>query len=462
MVKWFVRVAAVAATLTLVAGCGSGRDDADGGTGSTGDPGSEVSSDVLQFGDLPSPCGPGDPSGSPDQGVDDSTVTIGFGDDAGYQPSPGLGQEAGDAVRAMIEWCNEQGGINGREVVGNYYDAKITEINNVMTEACSQVFMLVGQFFSLPEAAEPTRLGCGLPTVPGISGGALAMAPLAVSPFPDPIDQYNIGPMAILAREFPEEAGKAAMMVADFPGIASNLARFERTVPQAGWNLLGDCYTTYPILGVADFKPYVQRLKECGAEMVYTVDVEPNMQNILDAAAQLDYEPIWVNGASVASASFAKWNVNGNGDRLYFGDSFVPASYDAEGSANAAFLAAVEKTGGDAAYFGQVSASAFLLWATAAKECGDDLTRDCVMTELRKITDWDAGGLSAPQNPAENLIDDCTQVMNLQGTEFVQWLPENEGDFECDPSWAVTVEPPVDDMERLQVGDDRVAHNIIP
>ena len=57
----------------------------------------------------------------------------------------------------MIAWCNEQGGINGRTVVGKYYDAKITEVANVMTEACTQDFMLVGEFFALPEGAEQTR-----------------------------------------------------------------------------------------------------------------------------------------------------------------------------------------------------------------------------------------------------------------------------------------------------------------
>ena len=45
----------------------------------------------------------------------------------------------------MIDWCNEQGGINGRQIVGNYYDAAITNVVNVTTEACSQVFMLVGE-----------------------------------------------------------------------------------------------------------------------------------------------------------------------------------------------------------------------------------------------------------------------------------------------------------------------------
>ena len=66
----------------------------------------------------------------------------------------------------MIKWCNDQGGINGREVVGNYYDAKILDVNTAMQEACN-TFMLVGQGWALDGSAEETRLNCNLATHPG-------------------------------------------------------------------------------------------------------------------------------------------------------------------------------------------------------------------------------------------------------------------------------------------------------
>ena len=252
-------------------------------------------SDVPQFGDLASPCGPGSPSGTPDQAVDASTVTIGYGDDAGYTGSPGIGHEASDAVKAMIDWCNQQGGINGRTVVGKYYDAKITETANVMAEACTQTFMLVGQYFALPEGAEQTRIECELPTVPGVvSGGALAMAPLAVASYPQPIDYYNVGAAAQIAQAFPDGVKKAATMLPIFPNITDYGQRFVRTVPSVGWNFIG-CDQTYPITGVSDYRPYVQKLKDCGAEVVFTLDLQTNMKNILDAAKQLDYSPVWLN-----------------------------------------------------------------------------------------------------------------------------------------------------------------------
>ena len=83
--------------------------------------------------------------GSAEQGVTDDAIVIGYGDDAGFSVLPGLDHELSDAMKAMIAWCNDQGGINGRPDRRPYYDAKFTEVVNVMQDACEQVFMLVGR-----------------------------------------------------------------------------------------------------------------------------------------------------------------------------------------------------------------------------------------------------------------------------------------------------------------------------
>ena len=94
------------------------------------------STSTAKFGTLPSPCGKGHSTGATDQGVTNSTINIAYGDDRGFSGSPGLDQEMGDAVKAMIAWCDAQGGINGRQIVGDYYDAAVTNVGSVMTQAC--------------------------------------------------------------------------------------------------------------------------------------------------------------------------------------------------------------------------------------------------------------------------------------------------------------------------------------
>ena len=123
----------------------------------------------TKFGTLPSPCGKGHATGATDQGVTNTTINIAYGDDRGFSGLPGLDQEMGDAVKAMIAWCNAQGGINGRKIVGDYYDAAVTNVGSVMTQACKKDFMLVGEGFALDGVAEGTRLGCNLAAVPGFT-----------------------------------------------------------------------------------------------------------------------------------------------------------------------------------------------------------------------------------------------------------------------------------------------------
>jgi hypothetical protein len=45
------------------------------------------------------------------------------------------------------------------------------------------------------------------------------------------------------------------------------------------------------------------------------------------------------------------------------------------------------------------SFSSWLLFAKAAKACGDQLTRDCVLRNGLGVGTWDGGGLHAPGNP---------------------------------------------------------------
>jgi len=123
------------------------------------------------FGTLPSPCGKGDAKGATDQGVTDTAIRIGYGDDRGFSGSPGLDQEMGDAIKGMIKWCNDQGGILGRQIQGDFYDAAITQVNTVTQQACKSDFMLVGEGWALDEAAEGTRVGCNLAAVPGYTVG---------------------------------------------------------------------------------------------------------------------------------------------------------------------------------------------------------------------------------------------------------------------------------------------------
>lgn len=449
-------LAAVAAVAILAVACGGGRssDPTASGTGSS----TTTAATVTDFGDMTSPCGSGDAKGATQQGVTDTGITIGYGDDAGYQAAPGLNHEMSDAVKAMIKWCNDQGGINGRQITGNYYDAKIFEAANAMTEACTQVFMMVGQGFAFDGSGEPARLGCEMASVPGYTGVSdFAMAPLMVQPVPNPVDFSSIQIAAALAKEFPTQVKKATVVYSSLASTIDATQKVLNTYGTQGFEFL-DCPQTYAVAGETGWNAIAQRLKDCGAEAVYfSGSPNPQFQNFLDAAKQVGFEPIWWTDANFVDPQFADWNKNGNANKVYSRMVFTPLEQASINPATQQYVDIVKANGGDTSLLGAQSTSAFLLWATAAKECGSTLTTDCMMEKLRAITEWTGGGLHSVMNPGGNRPGDCGMVLNLEDTAFVQWYPAEAGKFDCNPSYLVKVDPPIDSVSSLKLTADRIS-----
>ena len=447
---------AVLLALALVAGaCSSGRSSNAGSDGSTATT-TASATDASSFGDLASPCGPGDASGSTAQGVTDSAITIGYGDDAGYQAAPGLSHQLSDAVKAMISWCNDQGGINGRKVVGNYYDAKVTEVTNAMTQACQQAFMLVGEGWVFDSGQESTRQGCDLPAVPGYGvSPAFTNAPNQVQSVPNPVDYMPTEFAAAFQKLFPEQIKKTGLVYADYPATKDPKDKVVSTYGAYGFEFL-PCDQIYGIQGESDWKPLAQKLKDCGAEAVYFAGSPyPNFENFLDAANQIDYHPIWFSDANMYDEGLAKWNVNGYADNVYMRSSFVPLFEADKVPAIQKYIDIVTKSGGETNQLGEQAASSFLLWATAAKQCGSTLTRACVMAALAKVTSWTGGGLHSVGNPAENLPATCGVVLKVTGTEFTRVYPEEPGTLDCSDSYAAKVTGPI--IERSHLDANRVS-----
>lgn len=429
----------------VVTACSGGRSDSGGGSSTTTKPGAST-----DFGTMASPCGKGDAKGATAQGVSDTEIAIGYGDDAGYPSSPGLNKEMSDAIKAMIKWCNEQGGINGRKVVGNYHDAAIMNVNNAMTDACSKDFMLVGQGWSLDSAQEQTRLACGLPSVPTYTvSPQFANGPLMYQPTPNPADYYDAANAFLLAEKFPTQVKKAAVMQGNFAATIDSAEKAKLAYAQAGWKFL-DCDQTYNIMGESNYTPFLQRLKDCGAEVVYfSGSPAPIFENVLDAAKALGYSPIWAEEANNYDSNFAKWNSNGNADNVYVRMTFTPFEQADLNPATAKYLEIVKANGGSTSLLGAQATAAFLLWAKAAQTCDSNLTRDCVLEALSKVTSFDAGGLQTPTNPAANKPGDCGMVLKLTGQKYEQVLPSKTGTFACDPKYLVKIAGPVVDRAKL-------------
>jgi hypothetical protein len=81
--------------------------------------------------------------------------------------------------------------------------------------------------------------------------------------------------------------------------------------------------------------------------------------------------------------------------------------------------------------------SAGLLFATAAKTLGNDLTREGLVAALEDIHEWDAGGLQLMADPGANAHNECYLYLRVEDGDFVRAFPEKG--FSCDPENVVTL-----------------------
>ncbi|OWY63295.1 hypothetical protein B7486_53875, partial [cyanobacterium TDX16] len=167
-------MAALLAFALVAAGCAD-REGTDTGESSPDDSTPSDGGGEDAFGDMESPCGPraedsADPASTDPaetQGVEDGVLRVGTVADPGFEGRPGLNQEMFDAGQAFVEWCNEQGGINGRQIELTEYDAAISQYQQRLSEACSQEFAMVGGGAVSDNLWATTGAACGLVDVAG-------------------------------------------------------------------------------------------------------------------------------------------------------------------------------------------------------------------------------------------------------------------------------------------------------
>ncbi|MDP9331763.1 MAG: ABC transporter substrate-binding protein [Actinomycetota bacterium] len=409
--------------------------------GSTGAP-TTVAPAVAKFGTLVSPCGSGSAKGATANGVTNTSITIGYGDDAGYSAAPGLDKEMSDAVKPMIKWCNDQGGINGRKIVGKYYDAKVLQVTQVMTQACNdKVFMLVGQGWVLDQGQEQTRIACKLATIPAFAvATAFASGPGMQQPLPNPGDEVTISSAFQIAQLFPDAVKKAAFVFAEFPATRETRDKAAAGYPKAGWKFLA-CDQIYNVAGESDWKPFASNLKACGVQAVVWVgSPDPNLENFLNASKQVGFAPqAWATDPNQYTAAFAKWNGQNGGaaDNVYVRMTGVPFEFAAQAPAVKQYMDLVAKSHGTIGLLGEQAASAFLLWATGVKACGSDVTAKCVLDSAAKQTGWTGGGMHIPADPGSNTASKCGMLLKLKGAEWVKVVPSGDTLFDCNDKYLV-------------------------
>jgi ABC-type branched-subunit amino acid transport system substrate-binding protein len=405
-------------------------DGATPGTG--GAPGTDGSggggSDVPMFGTIEAPCGPGDASGATDQGVTDDAIEIATISDPGG-PVKGLNQGIHDSMEAFVAWCNDLGGVNGRPLELTLLDAKVVAYQEVVKEACGFAFALVGGGGALDFLGAQDQVDCGLVDVAGYTVSAeKAGADLTFQPIPNPTYLYNVGTAQWIAEEYPEVLDRAASVYGDVPVAINQQKRHQEAYEQVGFEFV---YETATALNEVNYGPTVVAMKNAGVEYFTFTSTYQELVNLQKAMRQQDFQPTVVD----LEANFYNQDYPAQGGEAVEGSFVRITSWPfEEADANPATrqyldIMAEHQPDGKIELLGVQGFSAGLLFATAAKAAGRDLTRERLMEELGQIHEWDGGGLHGPNDPGNHTPGNCFVVMVVQDGEFVRHHPD-EG-FAC-------------------------------
>ncbi|NUU26350.1 MAG: ABC transporter substrate-binding protein [Streptomycetaceae bacterium] len=388
---------AVAAAL-LAAGCGrdgSGRPAADG-EGSAPSSGAPATGD---FGDLQDICGPGSPSGSPAKGVTDKEIQLGVLSDIGFTKNP----EFGDTAKVFTSWCNEAGGINGRKLVANVRDTKMMEARQRVIEACREDFALVGGSSGMDGLGTKERLSCLMPDFPAqVIQRENEGSDLQVSVQPGGPSYFRNAGMLhwAITEAWPASAGALGIISGDSPVTKVSLDQRVETLQAFGGTM---AYTDlYPASGVSNWTPYAQSIKNKGVKGLIFMGDFRSLVKLEQALSDLDYKLDWIdsnnNAYGPAFLQLAGRQVLSTQNNIADLMGTFPLENAAANPATQQVVDLFAKyaPGAQVTMPAVKAFSSWLLFAKAAKSCGNEVTRKCVYEAARKETAWTGGGLQAP------------------------------------------------------------------
>jgi ABC-type branched-subunit amino acid transport system substrate-binding protein len=411
---------------------------APGGTTDTTAPAS-VGLDEGGFGDLGTICSAapeGTDLAASDTGVTADSIQISTFSDPGFPGRPGLNQEMFDTAEAFTNWCNEHGGINGRKIDLELRDAMLTQFQQRVIEACDEGdFAMVGGGAVFDDTGQVERLACELPNIAGyVVTAAAAESDLTVGPVPNPPNSLPIGDFKYLEEQFPGSTQNVAVLTGDLNTTIVVAERYKEGIEKLGWKVVYD--DQYPAAGVESWRPYAEGMKSKNVTGLIWVGEPVNLGKLMSEAKALGVELQWAR-TDANHYDPKLLEVGDDADGVYVRSVFAPFLGDAvePGSASEEYNQLIDQydEGGIKAYLGVQALSSWLLFATAARDCGAELTRDCLLEKASGTTSWNGGGLHAPMDLSGIRGPDCFDLLVVEGGEFTLTdIEPNNGIFLCD------------------------------
>ena len=389
------------------------------------------------FGDLPSPCGPAIEGITPvvesdENGGSTDAIQVATPSDKGNSFVPGLNGELYDAAIAFEGWCNSQGGIAGLPLKVVDADAKLFEVPVQIENVCANAFAMVGGGWAFDDQEFPRFHECGMIDVAGfVVTAAKSQADNTFSPLPNPSNRKDGGWFKWAVAQFPESMKNFATVYSDILTSQVVEEQYREAAAIVGGVTVVD-QIPYNSVGETSWLPIAQRLKNSGVRAVSLVGVPEVLPQLTKALQELNYS---LDLIMVDAGFYADVLINNGGDSvegvvvrtgyaLFEEADRVPAVQDYLD------MMSTYRPEGKVSGLGMQSASAFLLFATAAKNCvtanNGAISRACIVDEISKVTSWTGGGMHAEASPGTNDPSPCYQMITIKDGKFTRLYPPLE------------------------------------
>jgi ABC-type branched-subunit amino acid transport system substrate-binding protein len=256
------------------------------------------------------------------------------------------------------------------------------------------------------------------------------------------IPQVQVGHFKAVAAKYPEAFQAMSLISVDGGGLDSFAERQRDALQTLGYKVVD--FQLAPITGVDNWRPYAQNAAGNGARAVITLspDIAAFVRSMTDVGWKPDVMPLGVQNYSDGTIALAK---EGALPPTYVSLTYWPFETADQNPSVQQAIDLIESGSKIKPSFAHLQAlDAWLLWASAAKECGSDLTGACVIDKAGHRTDWTGGGIIAPVDTkvGGGVLSQCFTLMEATPDGFVlapDVTKPNHDIFNCDPANVVEV-----------------------
>jgi hypothetical protein len=398
-------------------------------------------------------------------GVTASEIHIAVVADVDNPFAPGLFQGAVDGVKAGAAFLNSKeggGGLAGRKVVVDFYDSKLNgnESRNATIQGCQNDYALVGtsalfltQVEDIVNCKDQAGAATGIPDLSAVTTGVPeSCMTMAFPAYGTALDcpTVNQNPQTFYANQGPakwELSQNKDLHGVTIVGIDTKDAARGGTIlglaaQQAGIKAdQGD-----PVVGVSGrdpqsvFTPIVQKMKQDNSN--WSLNVGAANQALLirsEAEVQgIDTSKIVWECASCYGNELITQNADTfEGEVQFLG--FLPFEEASVNKTVANFVKYIKKVGGKPDQFSAYSYAAVLAFADAVNAIVKDngvngLTRTNLITAIKGLTEFDAGGMLGKRSFEDGKTTSCFLMVKFLDGKWVRQYPKKKGTFDCKAS----------------------------